>query len=74
MSNRNNKTPWFFLPFVWLWKFLAFILELTGRLLGAVLGMLLMVVGLVLTITVIAAPVGIPLIVFGFLLLLRSFF
>lgn len=74
MSKHNNKTPWFLLPFVWLWKFLAFILELTGRLLGAVLGFILIVVGGILTITVIAAPVGIPMAIFGFLLMLRSFF
>ena len=74
MSKHERRTPWFLLPFVWLWKFLAFILELTGRMLGAILGFVLLVVGAILTITVIAAPIGIPLAIFGFLLILRSFF
>jgi hypothetical protein len=33
-----------------------------------------MIVGIVLTVTLIAAPVGIPLIILGFLLMLRSIF
>ncbi len=74
MTTQKSKTPWFLLPFVWVWKFLAFILELTGRLVGAVMGFVLMIVGAILIITVIAAPIGIPLAVFGFLLMLRSFF
>jgi len=49
---------------VTLWDLLAFILSLTGRLVAAVLGLVLMIVGIVLTVTLIAAPVGIPLIIF----------
>lgn len=74
MSKHKNNTPLLFLPFVWLWKLLSLILELTGRLIGAIIGFVLMIVGSVLVITVIAAPIGIPLAAFGFLLMLRSFF
>jgi hypothetical protein len=52
----------------------AWILGLTGRLVLAVLGLVFMIVGLVLSVTLIAAPVGIPLAVVGVLLLLRSIF
>jgi hypothetical protein len=67
-DKQEKKTPWFLWPFVALWDLLAFILGLTGRLVAAVL------VGIVLTVTLIAAPVGIPLIILGFLLMLRSIF
>ncbi len=62
------------LPFVALWKLLAGIIEVTGRLVAAILGLVLMIVGLVLTLTVIGAIIGIPLMIFGFLLVIRGFF
>ena len=43
-------------------------------LLGAILGLVLMITGVVLTVTILGAPIGIPLTVFGFLLVLRSLF
>ena len=62
-------------PFNALWNLLSFILRLTGRLLAAILGLKLMIVGLLLTFLIVAAPpVGIPLTVFGLLLLIRSIF
>ena len=69
-----KKTPWLLWPFAALWNLLAVILTLTGRLLAALLGMAFIIVGLILTVTFIAAPVGIPLALFGFLLMLRSLF
>lgn len=63
-DKQEKKTPWFLWPFVALWDLLAFILSLTGRLVAAVLGLVLMIVGIVLTVTLIAAPIGIPLIIF----------
>jgi hypothetical protein len=36
--------------------------------------MVLMIVGLILTLLVVSAPIGIPLIIIGFLLMLRSIF
>ena len=71
MKSSTSCLTW---PFVALWKLLAGILNLTGRLVGAILGIVLMVVGLVLTVTVVGAIVGIPLIVFGFMLMVRSLF
>lgn len=70
----EKKTPWLLLPFKALWDLLGFILNLTGRLVAAILGLVLMIVGIILTLLVIAAPIGIPMIIFGFLLLLRSIF
>ena len=61
-------------PFVALWKLLAGIIEVTGRLVAALVGLVLMIAGLVLTLTIVGAVVGIPLIIFGFLLMIRGFF
>ncbi len=74
MSREERRTPWFLWPFVALWRLVAGIIAVTGRLLAAVIGLVLMIVGVILTVTVIGAVVGIPLIIFGFLLVLRGFF
>lgn len=74
MSAKDRNTPWLLWPFVALWRLLAGIIQATGRLVAALLGLVLMVVGVVLSLTVIGAFVGVPLIVFGFLLVIRGFF
>jgi hypothetical protein len=74
MSKAEHGTPWILWPFVAIWKLVAGIIEVTGRLIAAILGLVLMIVGLILTLTVIGAIVGIPLIIFGFLLMIRGFF
>ena len=63
-----------FWPFIALWRLLAFILNMTGRIIGATLGLVLAIVGVLLTIVVVAAPVGIPLLILGVLLMIRSLF
>jgi hypothetical protein len=74
MADKQKRTPWILWPFVALWRLITWILELTGRLVAAVLGFVLMVVGVLLTVTVIGAVVGLPLIIFGFMLMIRSIF
>ncbi len=61
-------------PFRWLWQLLAGILNLTGRTVALVLGLALLVVGLVLSATGILACIGVPLAIFGFLLIVRGLF
>jgi hypothetical protein len=73
-ADKKRDYPWIFWPFVALWDLLTFILRATGRVIAVLLGLLLMIAGAVLSMTVIGAPVGIPLAIFGFLLLLRGFF
>jgi uncharacterized protein DUF5362 len=63
-----------FFPFIAIWKLLEFILKLTGRLMAVILGLVFMIVGAILCCTVIGAVVGIPIIIFGFTLMLRGFF
>ncbi|MBN2007150.1 MAG: hypothetical protein JXA21_27615 [Anaerolineae bacterium] len=74
MSDKKQKIPWFLWPFAAIWWLISFILQLTGRAVAAVLGLVFMVVGALLTVTIIGAIVGIPLIIFGFLLMIRSIF
>lgn len=70
----TTKVPWVLWPFAVLWNLVCLILQLTGRLVAAILGLVFTVVGIVLTLTVIGAIVGVPLIVFGVLLMLRAIF
>jgi hypothetical protein len=72
--SESKRVHWLLWPFWAIWRLLFFIIGLTGRLVGGILGLALMIVGIVATITVIGAIVGIPLIIFGFLLMLRSIF
>jgi len=61
-------------PFWVIWRLIALILELTGRFVGLILGLVLMLVGVITTLTLVGAIVGIPLFIIGFLLFLRSIF
>ena len=72
--NDDKKVPWFLWPFWLIWKLVIGIIALTGRLVGAILGLVFMIVGVVVSLTIVGAIVGVPLIIFGFLLLLRSIF
>ncbi|HZQ08908.1 MAG TPA: hypothetical protein VFD70_20175 [Anaerolineae bacterium] len=74
MTVRTRTTPWFLMPFVWLWDLVTFIIGLTGRLLAVVLGVVLLIVGILLTLTIIGAIVGIPLFVLGLALIARGLF
>ena len=74
MYKERRKVPWILWPFVALWRLLAGILGLTGRIIGAVLGLVLVIAGFAVSLTVIGAVIGIPLMLFGFLLMVRSIF
>jgi hypothetical protein len=69
-----TRVPFFLWPLVWIWRLFATVVALTGRLVGVLLGLALMIAGAALTLTVVGAVVGVPLLVVGFLLCLRSLF
>ncbi len=73
-DTEERRVPWILWPFYALWRLLTFILEATGRLVLGVLGIAIMVVGLVISLNIVGAPIGIPIAILGFLLLLRAFF
>jgi hypothetical protein len=71
MSRLVSCLTW---PFAALWHLLAVILELTGRLVAMLLGLVLIVLGLILTLTIVGAVVGVPIMLFGLLLIVRGLF
>lgn len=58
----------------WLFWPIEFVLKLTGRLIAAIIGFAIFVVGVALCFTIIGAIIGIPLCIFGFLLMVKSIF
>jgi len=74
MSEKTKRVPILLWPFYAIWRLVALILEFTGRLIGVVLGLVLFILGLLVSLTIIGAVVGIPLIILGLLLILRSLF
>jgi hypothetical protein len=71
---KTEKVPWYLWPFWAIWRFISWIVRLTGRLIAVVLGFAMIIIGAVLCITVLLLPLGIPIIVFGFLLVMRGLF
>jgi hypothetical protein len=74
MNTSTHQTPLLIWPFKLLMDLIEGLIKLTGRLVVAVIGLAVMIVGVVLTALLITAPIGIPLIIFGFLLIVRGIF
>ena len=72
MSDR--ELPILLWPFYAIWRLQTFVVEMVGRLICALIGLALMAAGTAITITVLAAPIGIPIAAVGFLLLVRAVF
>jgi hypothetical protein len=73
-TGTKKHITWYLWPFAALWKLLAVIVELTGRFVAMVLGIVLIVVGVIVSLTIVGAIIGIPLAFVGLLLLLRGIF
>ena len=71
---EDRRIPWILWPFVAVWRMLTMILALTGRIICAVLGLVFMAVGVTVSLSIVGAPLGVPLAAFGLLLLVRSLF
>jgi hypothetical protein len=74
MSARKQKISPLLWPVVLPWRLLAFIVRLVGRLVVVVVGTVLVMAGLIASLTVVGAVVGLPLILFGGLLIVRGLF
>lgn len=76
MSEKRNspRTPWFLWPFRAIWKLLTWILEATGRLVLIIIGFVLVLAGVILSLTVVGAIIGVPLSGLGVLFVIRGFF
>jgi hypothetical protein len=73
-DSKDRRVPLLLWPFYAIWRMLTFILNVVGRLICALLGLAIMIAGVAITISVIGAPLGIPLAVLGFLLVIRALF
>lgn len=73
-SAHHDRIPWFLWPFWAIWKLITWIIELTGRLVGVILGLVFLIVGILISLTVVGLIVGIPLTILGLLLLVRCIF
>jgi hypothetical protein len=69
-----SNAPWYLWPVVALWRLVAVVIGLTGRLVAVLLGVVLFVGGGLLTLTVVGAIAGIPLMFVGGLLIVRGIF
>jgi hypothetical protein len=71
---HRKHVPWYLWPFWAVWKLVVGIVAGTGRLVAVILGLVFLIVGVVLTVTVVGAIVGIPFSIFGLLLIVRGLF
>ncbi len=75
MADRSkHQFPWFLWPLAALWRLLATVVEMTGRFLAMLLGLAFILIGVVVSLTLIGAIIGIPLVIVGLLLFLRGIF
>jgi len=72
--NDGKSIPWILWPFYAIWRLVTFIIEVTSRIIAAVIALVLMAAGISITLSVVGAPLGIPIAAFGFLLLVRALF
>jgi hypothetical protein len=73
-EHRKKRVPWLLYPFWLVWRLVIWIIEGVGRLAGAIIGLVLMVVGVIVSLTVVGLIVGVPLFAFGLMLVGRSLF
>ena len=73
-ESTETHVPILLWPFYAIWRLLTFVLNVAGRLICSVVGLGIMIAGVVMTMSVVGAPIGIPLASLGFLLLIRALF
>jgi hypothetical protein len=73
-TNETKHVPWYLLPFWAIWRLVAMIVGMTGRLLAVILGFLLMLLGVLVSLTVVGLIIGVPMILLGVLLVVRGLF
>ena len=73
-ESTQSNVPILLWPFYAIWRLLTLILNLIGRVISALLGITLMAGGVAIALSIVGAPIGIPLASLGFLLLIRALF
>lgn len=70
----KRRVPLLLWPFYAVMQLVIWIIKVTGRVIGFILGILLIVAGVLLSLTVIGAILGVPLAILGLLLAIKSIF
>lgn len=73
-DSADSGVAWILWPFYAIWKILTLILNITGRIICALIGIVMMVAGVAISMSIVGAIIGIPLASFGFLLSVRALF
>jgi hypothetical protein len=73
-THSKSHIPWYLWPFVAIWKLVAGVVEFTGRFVAMVLGIVFIIVGVIISLTIVGAIVGVPLAIIGLLIFLRGIF
>ena len=73
-DSTQSNMPTLLWPFYAIWRLLTLVLNLIGRVISALLGIALMAGGVAIALSIVGAPIGIPLASLGFLLLIRALF
>jgi len=73
---HHHRHPifWIFWPIRVFWMLITTIVGLTGRLVAMIVGTVFIVVGIIVSLTVVGSIVGVPLAILGFLIVLRGIF
>lgn len=63
-----------FWPIILAWKLIGIIFMLTGKLITVAIGLVILIIGFILCLTVIAIPLGVAMIIFAILLMIKGIF
>lgn len=74
MSEVDRRVAWYLWPFHAIWRLVTFVVRATGRLFCGLLGIALLIAGTTVALTLVGAPIGVPLALLGLLLLFRALF
>ncbi|HNW95830.1 MAG TPA: hypothetical protein PKW57_05920 [Anaerolineaceae bacterium] len=74
MTENKKHVPWYLWPFWLIYQLTLGILKFTGRLVGAILGLVVLILGALLCATLIGAILGVPLIILGLMMMVGSIF
>ncbi len=71
---KRTHILWPLLPIWWFWRWISWIVKISGRLIAIVVGCIFIIIGIILSVTIIGLIVGIPMILIGLLLIFRGLF
>lgn len=72
MSAHHDRVPWYLWPIWAILRLVGFIIEMVGRLVAAILGGVFILLGVLLSLTLIGAFIGVPIALFGLMLMIKA--